>query len=149
MNAARPLCATALAKLAVTLGFMPWVIDTRRHVPAPLCSVTLSCVTLSPSTRAPAASVTSTWSVAVERLSAAIEVGLKLAAVFAAGPAAVLVRTALQPARPAADAETWMSPGVVVLVMVTVMTPAVGATAPSGLIVAYPGVTLTTLIAGA
>ncbi|OLC54802.1 MAG: hypothetical protein AUH85_10750 [Chloroflexi bacterium 13_1_40CM_4_68_4] len=111
-------------------------------------SVAPICVTLSAKTRVPFASVTSTWIVEVDALSAAIGVALTLAIVFVAAPAAALVMITLQPVRPAATAESWMSPGESVLAIATLTRPFDGATEPRGFIVARNGVTFVRVISG-
>src|SRR6266850_1784624 len=114
----------------------------------PASRVTVRTVPLSETTRLPLASVMSICRLVDDCGSAAMGLVRKTAAVLVAAPAPALVTITLQPVRPAADADSWISPGVFVLVIVTVATPADGVIAPVGFIVASVGVTLNALIVG-
>ena len=103
---------------------------------------------LSEITRLPFASVTSIWSVELEPGSAEIGLVRNVEMVLVAAPGPPLVTMTLQPVRPVAEAESWMSPGVFVDAIETVATPLTGVTTPVGVIVARAGVTLTTVICG-
>jgi hypothetical protein len=148
VTAIRP-CATVTVALPPEPEPVPVVTPVMvQTFTLPASRVSVRMVELSVPIRFPCESVTSTCRLVVDELSAAIGFVRKVPMVFVAAPGPVLVTMTLQPVSPLAEADSWISPGVAVLVMVTVATPFAGETTPVGVIDARVGVTFTTLIDG-
>src|SRR5439155_4986583 len=139
-----PLPAPALP--LVPVGTTPVRLHTKE---LPASRVTVTCVVLSLITVLPFTSVTSTCKFDMETVSEAMGLMVNVAIVFTALPGPVLLTTTLQPCRFAADADSWIEPGMVVVAMDTMTEPADGVCSPVGVIGATLGVTLAMLICGA